>query len=570
MRIFGLEISLASRAKMQAVDTRGGWYSLIRESFAGAWQAHVEVDAPKDILAFSGVFACVTKIAGDIAKMRPMLVADNPDGTCTEVPGESPFRAVLERPNHFQNRIKFVQQWVTSKLLHGNTYALKARDRRRMVVKLFILDPTRVTPLVTEDGDVYYKLSPDHLSGLKDSVVVPASEIIHDLMCPLWHPLVGVSPIYACGISATMGNRITRNSTNFFDNMSRPSGYLMAPGKLDAADAAELKRQWNENYGKGNLGGTAVLANGLTFKEGGSIPAQDAQLIEQLKWTIEDVARCYSMPAYKIGGALPPTLTVEALNQSYYSECLQVQIEDIELALKEGLGMPRDYYVEFDLDALMRMDTTAMVLAEKEAVGAGIKSPDESRKRMNLPPVAGGASPYMQQQNYSLAALAKRDAKEDPFKTEAAKPVAPPDPEAANDEEMEQVRQILAEIKAAIDAKPQQLELLENSGDEDVSGFAALIVNGLSGAAVEPDGLPASAALFAAARIQEDGEIRSAQASAQLARIELGQEELSGALRSVAATSERVIETLMLPVEPVYDARGKLKHAKRKSKEGEE
>jgi HK97 family phage portal protein len=447
MRIFGLEISLASRAKMQAVDTRGGWFSLVREAFAGAWQGHVQVDAPKDILAFSGVFACVTKIAGDIAKMRPMLVADNPDGTCTEIAAESPYRAVLEKPNHYQNRIKFVQQWVISKLLHGNAYALKARDARGLVRKLFILEPTRVTPLVTDAGEVYYRLATDHLSGLKDTVVVPATEIIHDLMCPLWHPLVGVSPIYACGVSATMGNRIQRNSTTFFDNMSLPSGFLMSPGKLDPADAAELKRQWNENYGKGNLGGTAVLANGLTFKEGAMIPPQDAQLIEQLKWTVEDVARCYHMPAYKIGGAIPPNSSVESLNQAYYSECLQVQIEDIELALKEGLGMPRDYYVEFDLDALMRMDTTAMVLAEKEAVGAGIKSPDESRKRMNLPPVPGGASPYMQQQNYSLAALAKRDAKEDPFKADAPKPA--PAPDAANDDEIEDVaeaRALLADI----------------------------------------------------------------------------------------------------------------------------
>lgn len=447
MRLFGLEISLARRSKMQSIDTRGGWFSLVRESFAGAWQGNVEVDAPKDILAFSGVFACVTKIAGDIAKMRPMLVADNPDGTCTEVEGESPFRAVLERPNHYQNRIKFVQQWVTSKLLTGNTYALKARDARGLVRKLFILDPKRVIPMVTDAGEVYYRLSPDNLSGISDEVVVPAPEIIHDLMCPLWHPLVGVSPIYACGVSATMGNRIQRNSTTFFDNMSRPSGYLIAPGKLDPADAAELKRQWNENYGKGNLGGTAVLANGLKFEPAGAIAADDAQLIEQLKWTIEDVARCYSMPAYKIGGTIPPNTTVEALNQAYYSECLQVQIEDIELALKEGLGMPRDYYVEFDLETLLRMDTAARMETLKSGVAGSILAPDEARKKLNLKPVPGGASPMAQHQQYSLAALAKRDAMADPFGL--AKPTPAPTPAAANDDEIEDVaeaRALLADI----------------------------------------------------------------------------------------------------------------------------
>jgi len=36
--------------------------------------------------------------------------------------------------------------------------------------------------------------------------------------------------------------------------------------------------------------------------------------------------------------------------------------------------------------------------------------------------VAGGESPYLQQQNFSLAALAKRDAKLDPFSASSAAP----------------------------------------------------------------------------------------------------------------------------------------------------
>jgi hypothetical protein len=49
---------------------------------------------------------------------------------------------------------------------------------------------------------------------------------------------------------------------------------------------------------------------------------------------------------------------------------------------------------------------------------------------MSLPPVDGGDSPMIQQQNFSLAALAKRDAKDDPFAT-APKPAPVPPP--AND-----------------------------------------------------------------------------------------------------------------------------------------
>jgi phage portal protein BeeE len=38
-------------------------------------------------------------------------------------------------------------------------------------------------------------------------------------------------------------------------------------------------------------------------------------------------------------------------------------------------------------------------------------TPNEAARRLNLPPVAGGDAVYRQQQDFSLEALAKRDAK---------------------------------------------------------------------------------------------------------------------------------------------------------------
>ena len=238
--------------------------------------------------------------------------------------------------------------------------------------------------------------------------------IIHDLQCALFHPLVGVSPIYACGMSATQGNRIQADSSKFFENQSRPSGMITAPGKIDDETAKRLKESWEENFSGGNIGRMAILGNGLSY-EAMTIPAQEAQLIEQLKWTVEDVARAFHVPLFKLGGPVPIGNTIEALQQTYYNDCLQALIESAESCLDEGLGLPADYHTEFDLDGLLRMDMAALTKAEADAVSAGIKSPDEARRRLNLPPVPGGASPYLQQQNYSLEALAKRDAQADPF-----------------------------------------------------------------------------------------------------------------------------------------------------------
>lgn len=408
--------------------TGSGFWGTVRESFAGAWQQGVTIDPIGALTSFGAVYACVSRIASDIAKLEPELKMEGENDICVDAPPTSPYWAVLQDPNPFQNRIQFLTYWVACKLLHGNFYALKGRDGRGIVNRLFPIDPRRVTPMVTPEGDVYYSLSGDDLARIPVGMVVPASEIIHDRGVTLWHPLIGVSPIIACGMSATQGMRIQKNSANFFENMSRPSGMLTGPGVIDDVTAERLKREWEKNYAGQNIGRLAVLGDGLTYQPM-TIAPEAAQLIDQLKWTVEDVARCFAMPLYKIGaGPVPTSGNVEALEGQYYSGCLQILIENIELCLTEGLGlgsgMTVGYEVELCLDGLLRMDSATQIEMLVAASGGAYMKPNEARAKQNMPPVAGGDTIYKQQQEYSLEALAKRDSQADPFS--AGKPAPMP------------------------------------------------------------------------------------------------------------------------------------------------
>jgi HK97 family phage portal protein len=434
MRLLGFEISRANRGELAAkeqltllpVRSYSSWFGNIMESFPGAWQRNIVAESRENILRFSAVYACVTRIAGDIAKLRLMLMARERTGIWTEIDYNSPFFPVLAKPNRYQTRVQFIRHWVTSKLLHGNTYVLKERDGRGMVSAMYVLDPLRVTPLVGEDGSVFYRLQSDYLSGLTEEngqITVPASEIIHDRMNPLWHPLVGVSPIYACGAAATQGIRIQANSARFFENMSMPSGQLTAPGTIEDATALRLKQEFETKFSGNNIGRFFVSGDGLKY-ERITMPAVDAQLIEQQRWTVDDVARAFHMPLHKIGAGAQNSRSnltnVGQLNQEYYNETLQDPIEEAEALLDEGLELPSYLTVEFDLDGLLRMDPLSRAETASKYVQAGVLAPNEARLKENLPPAAGGDTPYLQQQNYSLAALAKRDARDDPFATSAS------------------------------------------------------------------------------------------------------------------------------------------------------
>lgn len=415
-----------------------GWYPLIREAFAGAWQRDVKVDR-NAVLAYHAVFACVTLIASDIAKLRVKLVQQS-NGIWAETTSPS-YSPVLRKPNHYQNRIQFWESWIISKLNKGNTYVLKERDNRNVVVALYILDPELVQPMISDDGSVFYKLSIDNLSGVTSDVLVPASEIIHDRMNCLFHPLVGISPLFANGLAATQGLNIQKNSIRLFENNSTPGGILTAPGEIGDSTAERLKADWEENFSGKNVGKVAVLGDGLKY-ERMALTAVENQMIEQLKLTAEIVCSTYHVPGYKIGvGPVPNVSNVQSLNVEYYSQCLQRLIEDAELCLDEGLEMKADIGTEFDTDNLLRMDSvTQMDVLDK---GKNILKPDEARKKLDLPPVAGGNAVYRQQQDFSLEALAKRDARDDPFAKTSPAPTAPPAADPANDN-AEQERALVA------------------------------------------------------------------------------------------------------------------------------
>jgi HK97 family phage portal protein len=440
MRLFGLDITRARSAVAGSpVPGSGGWLTVVREPTTGAWQRNESLAVPT-VMAYPPVYTCTTRIAQDIGKLRLRLVERDAAGIWHETTSPA-FSPVLRKPNRYQILQKFLEQWMVSKLTFGNAYVLKERDERGVVVALYVLDPQRVKPLVTPDGAVYYEILTHDLAGVREAVTVPARELIHDLMVPLLgHPLVGVTPIYACGMVALQGLKIQENSTNFFANGSSPGGVLLAPGEIGADRAQALEKVWTEKYTGSNVGKVAILSGGLTY-EAFSVNAVDAQLIEQLKWTVEQVCACYHIPAALIDSShQPPYANSDPLVQQYYSACLQCLIEALQTSLDYGLGLVdvpgHTYGTEFDIDDLLWMDAATRTKAATDAVTGGVLSPNEARfKYFGLGAAAGGEHVYMQQQNWPLAQLS--GPREQPAAPPTIAPTTPVDAPDVPDEEPE-------------------------------------------------------------------------------------------------------------------------------------
>lgn len=461
MRLFGFTLSRTKAASarpssLSGVDGHGWFRTMLGDTFMGSWQQDLEVKRDA-VLAQATVFSCITLIASDIAKLRLRVVQRY--GRVWMEKTTAGYSEVLNEPNHFQTRQLFVEQWIISKLSTGNAYILKERDRSKKVIKMYVLDPARVTPLVAPDGAVYYQLQEDDLAQVSETMpAVPASEIIHDRFNCLFHPLVGLSPIFASGLAATQALQIQQQSAKFFKNQSRPSGILTAPKQISDETAKRIKDYWEKNYqGANKVGSVAVLGDSLTYTPM-IVSAVDAQLVEQLTISAEQVCSTFHVPGYMVGVEAPPAQGgVDGEQQRYYNQCLQALIEAAEAGLDKGLGLDKpidgnELGTDFDLDGLLRMDSKTLSEVEGLKVQRGISSPNEARQKFNLLPAVGGDSPMAQQQNFSLEALARRDAGEDPFGT--AKPAAPepsPAPDAAD------VKTWMDQMSAAVDQRMQQL-----------------------------------------------------------------------------------------------------------------
>lgn len=410
-----------------AVSGHGGWFPVVREPFTGAWQRNQECRL-ETVLAHPTVYACVTLIASDVAKMRIKLVEEVETDLWqeTESPSYSP---VLRRPNPYQNRTQFLKWWMVSKLVHGNTYILKVRNDRGLgggnVRQMHILDPNRVRVLVAPDGSVFYQLSSDDLAELEETTA-PASEIIHDRL-PLFHPLVGVSPLYAAGGPASTGLVVQQNSLAFFSNGSNPSGVLSAPGEISQTTADRIKKHWETEYAAGNSGKIAVLGDDLKFQPL-RMTAVDSQTEEMLRWTAESVCAAFRVPAFMVGAApVPAHQNAELLTRTYFTTCLHEHVSDLESALDEGLGLEetkegRRLGIEMDKAALLQMDTATQYSTMAEGVKGGFLAPNEARKQVDKLPLRGGDTVYLQRQDIPLQIAAEAKVESVPVESGAPSP----------------------------------------------------------------------------------------------------------------------------------------------------
>lgn len=414
------------------------WVTLTRavgDWFSGAWQQVAgppDEESVRNSLNDAVVYACVRLLATDMSKLQPQIRKLS-SYDVWEVAEHQTLSPLLRRPNHFQTWSRFIQSMMFSRLLAGDYYGVKLYEGSR-VAEIIGLDPTKVTPLLANDtGNVFYRVAQEPLARVFDEeIIVAAADMIHIPYLPLAHPLQGTAPLDRAIMSARARQGILQNAAVLNENNSVPPGILIAPEGMTEAKLTALAEKWRK-IPKGRV---AVLDAAIKF-ESLSAKAVDSQSVELADLSAVDICIAFGVPPWKLGIGQRPSGNVEALQIMYYQDSLQWQKEDIEQALDVGLDVDKGVYIELDPATLYMMDSKTRAEVDAMLV-KGIKSPNESRRDWNLAPVAGGNAVYLQQQNYSLSALDKRDQAAPAPSSAAPSPGSGPAPGPDDEEDVDE------------------------------------------------------------------------------------------------------------------------------------
>lgn len=334
----------------------------------------------REAVGLSAVFRSFEVLAGSVVQLSVDVERDG-----RRLPA-SAVHPLIRRPSLDMDRETFFEQTAVSMAAAGNAYWLRRRGPDGDTVALDLLNPHEVHPGKDKDGRRVYRHKGDPLTD-RDVVHLPL------LMLP--GAASGLGPIQACraGLAGALDTR-DYAARVFGDNGGTPSGILSTDQVLNAEDAQLYRNGWNNLDPEGNPldvnnpSRVKVLGKGLAY-EPILLKPEDAQWIESQKFSVTDVARMFGMPASLLLATVDGgSMTYQNIGQEwlgYVRFTMMRYLRRIELALTELV--PRGQTVRFNVETLLRTDTTTRYAAHKMALDSGWMDDDEVRAIENMPPL---------------------------------------------------------------------------------------------------------------------------------------------------------------------------------------
>lgn len=364
-----------------------------------------------DALALSAVWACMDVIAKNIAA-APTNIYEPIEGTKRRRKIEKDNRAWLlnVRPNEEMTAIAFREALFFQALADGNAYAEIARDRGGRVAALYPLLTDRVTLRRNDAGDLVYDVRDD----LGEIRTLAARDVFH-LRGPSVNGLMGENLVARAARSLAVAAAHERFSAAFYGRGAQLGGIAEFPGKLDDKQKESLRESWENNHaGLGKAHRLLVLEGGAKFTPT-TVDPQKASLVDDKKFSVEEIGRWFGVPLHKIQHLEHATFSniehqgLEFVNGCLFPWAVRYCQELNAKVFNTGAKGPW-WYAEIDLSHLVRGDALTRANAASAWVQNGVKTRNEVRAEEGLDDVGDAGDALTVQLNMTTLPRLMADA----------------------------------------------------------------------------------------------------------------------------------------------------------------
>lgn len=340
-------------------------------------------------LQITAVYACISKIADTIASMDCVVERLSTDGSRTQLMN-SPYTKLLRtQPNSLMGAYEFKQMLISDALIYGTGYAIIVGD------EMYWIPSSQMTYVINEStGEKIYKY---HGSPTQ----IPQDKVIEI------KAFRSESPINVQLQNIQTAKSIQNYAYKFFESGGMLGGILTTKEQIKPEYAKEMSDRWRDEYaGSENAHKIAIIGGGFQFQPM-TLPLDQVQFLQLKKHSAQEICQMYQVPPAMIG--LEGNTAYSNYEQQvlqFYQGCIMPWVKRIELEFERKLlGFDDMLSCRFDVDSLLRADSSARATYYHSLLSDGVLSINEVRSREGLSPVDGGDNHHIQLNQIPLASM---------------------------------------------------------------------------------------------------------------------------------------------------------------------
>ena len=301
------------------------------------------------------------------------------------------------KPNSLMNSINFWKCIEAQRTLKGNAYAYIERNKKGQVTGIYPIDSDNVTKVVDDSNflsslsKVWYIVIDN--KGIKHKLY--SDEILHFIGDITLDGLIGIAPLEYLKCTVENGRATQEFVNKFFKNGLSTKGVIQYVGDLDEKAKRTFRKEFESmSNGLENAHSVSLLPLGYQFQPL-SLSMADAQFLENSKLTKREIAAAFGMKSYHLNDLERATFNnLTEQQKDFYITTLQPSLTNYEQEMQDKLFSQyetlKDVRVEFNVDTILRSDIKTRYESYRIGIQSGFLSPNEVRKKENLPAKEGG------------------------------------------------------------------------------------------------------------------------------------------------------------------------------------